>query len=82
MVVIVLALRENAFAAPVVEHQEGRHQRVINSEVYPAVRHPMYTGFVRFILGMCLWPGHTPWLCWRSSQSEQLPSGSSLKSDS
>ncbi len=55
--VIALALHENAFAAPVVKYQEERHQRVIDSGVYAIVRHPMYTGFVPFIAGMCLWLG-------------------------
>jgi protein-S-isoprenylcysteine O-methyltransferase Ste14 len=31
--------------------------RVIDSGVYAAVRHPMYMGFVPFIVGMCLWLG-------------------------
>jgi protein-S-isoprenylcysteine O-methyltransferase Ste14 len=55
--VIALALHENAFAAPVVKYQEQRHQRVIDSGVYSKVRHPMYAGFVPFIVGACLWLG-------------------------
>ena len=48
--VIVLALRKNAFAAPVVKHQEERHQRVIGSGVYSTVLHPICTGFVPFVV--------------------------------
>jgi protein-S-isoprenylcysteine O-methyltransferase Ste14 len=48
-----LALRENAFAAPVVKH-EGR-QTVVDSGVYAVVRHPMYAGGLLYIVGMCLW---------------------------
>jgi protein-S-isoprenylcysteine O-methyltransferase Ste14 len=53
----MLALHENAFAAPVVKYQKDRHQRVIDSGVYSVVRHPMYAGFVPFIVGTCLWLG-------------------------
>ncbi len=55
--VIVLALHENTFAAPVVKHQEERDQRVIDSGLYATVRHPMYMGFVPFIVGVFLWLG-------------------------
>ena len=54
---MALALRENTFASGVVKHQEERHQRVIDSGVYSQVRHPMYTGAVPFIIGICLWLG-------------------------
>jgi protein-S-isoprenylcysteine O-methyltransferase Ste14 len=52
-----LALRENAFAAPVVKHQAERHQAVIDSGMYRFVRHPMYFGGVLFMIGMPLWLG-------------------------
>jgi protein-S-isoprenylcysteine O-methyltransferase Ste14 len=55
--VIALALHENAFAAPVIKYQKERGQRVIDSGVYAKVRHPMYSGFVPFIVGTCLWLG-------------------------
>jgi protein-S-isoprenylcysteine O-methyltransferase Ste14 len=54
---IALALHENSFAAPVVKYQAQRSQHVIDTGVYAMVRHPMYAGFVPFILGMCLWLG-------------------------
>jgi protein-S-isoprenylcysteine O-methyltransferase Ste14 len=53
--IIALALRENAFAAPVVRHQAERHQIVIDTGLYGLVRHPMYAGFVPVIIGMPLW---------------------------
>jgi protein-S-isoprenylcysteine O-methyltransferase Ste14 len=53
--IMALSLKENAFAAPVVKHQAERHHRVIDTGLYGWVRHPMYAGFVPFILGMCLW---------------------------
>jgi len=52
---ISLALRENAFAAPVVKLQEERRQRVIDSGPYRLVRHPMYAGAVPLMVGMPLW---------------------------
>jgi Phospholipid methyltransferase len=53
--IMTLALRENAFAAPVVKHQEDRQQTVIDSGVYAVVRHPMYAGGVLLLVGMPLW---------------------------
>ena len=53
--IMTLALRENAFAAPVVKHQEERQQKVIDSGVYSVVRHPMYAGGVPLLVGMPLW---------------------------
>jgi protein-S-isoprenylcysteine O-methyltransferase Ste14 len=55
--VIALALHENAFAAPVIKYQKERGQHVIDSGVYATVRHPMYSGFIPFIVGTCLWLG-------------------------
>lgn len=53
--VMTLALRENAFAAPVVKHQGDRHQTVTDSGVYSVVRHPMYAGAIPLLIGMPLW---------------------------
>jgi|SRR5919197_6556720 protein-S-isoprenylcysteine O-methyltransferase Ste14 len=53
--IMTLAVRENAFAAPVVKHQEEREQRVIDSRVYNVVRHPMDAGGVPLLVGMPLW---------------------------
>jgi protein-S-isoprenylcysteine O-methyltransferase Ste14 len=50
-----LALRENAFAAPVVKLQKEREQKVIDTGVYGVVRHPMYAGGILFIVGIPLW---------------------------
>jgi protein-S-isoprenylcysteine O-methyltransferase Ste14 len=55
--IISLAFRENAFAAPVIKHQEERHQAVIDSGVYRIVRHPMYAGAIPMMVGMALWLG-------------------------
>jgi len=53
--IISLVFKENAFAAPVVKHQEERHQTVIDTGVYSIVRHPMYVGAVLLMIGMPLW---------------------------
>ena len=50
-----VALRANAFAAPVVKHMAERRQAVVDTGVYAIVRHPMYAGIVLLLLGMPLW---------------------------
>jgi len=54
---ISAALSANSFAAPVVKHQEERHQAVIDSGAYRIVRHPMYAGALPLMIGMPLWLG-------------------------
>jgi len=56
-VLIASAMHENTFAAPVVKHQEERHQHTITTGVYAFVRHPMYTSVVLLAPGMALWLG-------------------------
>ena len=53
--IMSLGFKENAFAAPVVKHQEERHQRVIDTGVYGVVRHPLYAGAIPLLIGMPLW---------------------------
>jgi protein-S-isoprenylcysteine O-methyltransferase Ste14 len=53
--VVYLTLRENAFAALVVKHQEERKQTVIDTGVYSVVRHPMYAGSALLWAGIPLW---------------------------
>jgi protein-S-isoprenylcysteine O-methyltransferase Ste14 len=53
--IMTLALMENAFAAPVVKHQDERHQTVIDCGVYGVVRHPMYAGAIPLLVGLPLW---------------------------
>jgi protein-S-isoprenylcysteine O-methyltransferase Ste14 len=54
---IALAMRENAFAAPVVKYQGERGQVVVETGPYGIVRHPMYAGAVPLTVGMALWLG-------------------------
>ncbi len=54
---VALALRENAFAAPVVKRQEERGQFVVQTGLYRFVRHPMYAGAIPLMTGMPLWLG-------------------------
>ena len=49
-----LAFRENAFVTPTVRIQEERGQTVVSSGPYKYVRHPMYSGFLLFFVGMPL----------------------------
>jgi protein-S-isoprenylcysteine O-methyltransferase Ste14 len=52
---ISLAFRENAFAVPIVKHQEERKHAVIDTGVYGVVRHPLYSGVVLILVGIALW---------------------------
>src|SRR5215469_2977166 len=54
---ITVAMRANAFAAPVVRYQEERGQRVIDRGPYRFVRHPMYSAILPLLVGMSLWLG-------------------------
>jgi protein-S-isoprenylcysteine O-methyltransferase Ste14 len=49
-----LACRENTFAATAVKIQTERGHRVVSTGPYAYVRHPMYTGFVFFYIGVPL----------------------------
>jgi protein-S-isoprenylcysteine O-methyltransferase Ste14 len=53
--IIALSFKANAFAIPVVRHQQERQHVVVNSGVYSIVRHPMYVGVILFMIGMPLW---------------------------
>jgi protein-S-isoprenylcysteine O-methyltransferase Ste14 len=53
--IIALVLRTNAFAAMVVRHQQERAHTVVDTGVYAVVRHPMYSGLILVLVGMCLW---------------------------
>ena len=55
--VLALAVRDNAFTALVVRHQEERHQVVVDRGTYAVVRHPMYGGGIPLFVGMALWLG-------------------------
>jgi protein-S-isoprenylcysteine O-methyltransferase Ste14 len=49
-----LAFRANAYVTPTVRIQQERGQTVVSSGPYRYVRHPMYTGFHLFFLGLPL----------------------------
>ncbi|MDZ4760041.1 MAG: isoprenylcysteine carboxylmethyltransferase family protein [Alphaproteobacteria bacterium] len=55
--IMVWTFRVNSFGTTVVEVQEARNQRVIDSGPYRFVRHPMYHGAVWFFVGMALMLG-------------------------
>lgn len=46
-----LTFRENSYLSPVVRIQTDREQAVVSTGPYHYVRHPMYAGFVLFMLG-------------------------------
>lgn len=53
-ILIYQAFRENAYLTPTVRIQQERGQQVVSTGLYRYVRHPMYTGFHLFFLGVAL----------------------------
>ena len=53
--IMLAALWQNAFAAPVVGDQSERDQVLIDTGLYGRIRHPMYLGHLLFLLGLPLW---------------------------
>ncbi|MFX0081727.1 MAG: methyltransferase family protein [Candidatus Hodarchaeota archaeon] len=54
LVIIFLVMKENTFLSKAVEIQKDRGHKVITSGPYRIVRHPMYLGFILFIVFYCL----------------------------
>jgi protein-S-isoprenylcysteine O-methyltransferase Ste14 len=54
LILIFLVMKENTFLSKVVEIQKDRGHTVITSGPYRIVRHPMYLGFILFIVFYCL----------------------------
>jgi protein-S-isoprenylcysteine O-methyltransferase Ste14 len=52
--IILLTMRANSFAAPVVKIQTERGHSVISSGPYGYVRHPMYSGAMLYFIGTAL----------------------------
>ena len=57
MLLVMVSMNANEFAETTVNIQEKRGQKVIDTGIYSMVRHPMYTGFIFFILGVNIWLG-------------------------
>jgi len=61
--IFYLTFRENTYLSPAVRIQKERGQKVISSGPYRYVRHPMYAGFVLYVIGTALmlgsWVGFT-----------------------
>ena len=53
--IMLLALYQNEFATPVVRDQSERGHELRDTGLYGLVRHPFYTGFKLFCIGMALW---------------------------
>jgi len=53
--ILITALFQNAFAVPIVRDQSERGQVLIDTGLYARVRHPMYFGFLLFLIGIALW---------------------------
>lgn len=53
--IVMTALFQNAFAAPIVSDQSERGQVLIDSGLYGLIRHPLYLGLLPFYIGLALW---------------------------
>lgn len=64
--VFFLTFRENSYLSPAIRVQEERGQTVVSTGPYHYVRHPMYAGFLLFVMGTTLllgsWYGFLPGL--------------------
>jgi protein-S-isoprenylcysteine O-methyltransferase Ste14 len=55
--VMVTAIWQNPYAAPIVGDQSERNQVVIETGIYARIRHPLYLGYLAFLAGLALWLG-------------------------
>jgi protein-S-isoprenylcysteine O-methyltransferase Ste14 len=53
--IVMVALFQNAFAAPIVKDQSERGQVLIDTGLYGRIRHPFYLGNLLFFIGIGLW---------------------------
>ncbi len=53
--VMMTAVWQNSFAAPIVGDQTERDQVVIDTGLYGRIRHPLYLGYLLFLAGLALW---------------------------
>jgi protein-S-isoprenylcysteine O-methyltransferase Ste14 len=53
--IMMTAVWQNSFAAPIVGDQSERGQTVIDTGLYGRIRHPMYLGHLLFLIGLALW---------------------------
>ncbi len=54
---IFRVMQVNSFASPLIEVQQERHHRVIDSGPYAYVRHPMYSAIILYLFAMPVWLG-------------------------
>ena len=57
LIIILLAMAANEFAAPTVHIQEEEGHKLADTGLYAYIRHPMYTGFIFMMIGTFLWLG-------------------------
>ncbi len=55
--IIITAVYQNEFAAPIVKDQSDRGHVLVDSGLYGCIRHPLYLGFVFYLIGVALWLG-------------------------
>jgi len=77
MWLIFRVMQVNSFASPTIEVQKDRGHSVIDTGPYAVVRHPMYSGFVVYVLclplGLGSWWMLLPGLLMCSSRLSRIP---------
>ncbi len=53
--IILTAVFQNEFAAPIVKDQHDRGHRLVDTGLYGHIRHPLYSGFLLLMTGLGLW---------------------------
>jgi protein-S-isoprenylcysteine O-methyltransferase Ste14 len=53
--IVLTAMVQNAFAAPIVKDQSERGQVLVDTGLYGWIRHPLYLGLLLFLAGVALW---------------------------
>lgn len=81
LVLFFVTFRENSYLSPAVRIQRERGHRVVSTGPYRYVRHPLYSGFVLFVLGTALFLGSwygtllsiflSALVAWRAVQEER-----------
>ena len=53
--IIIISVYQNEFAAPIVKDQSDRGHVLVDTGLYGYIRHPLYMGFVFYLVGTALW---------------------------
>lgn len=57
LLLTMVTMAQNVFAAPTVHVQQEQGHHLVDTGLYAYMRHPMYAGFVAYMIGTFLWLG-------------------------